>query len=114
MSGHQQHERINEMGEVVSRTAWFEKVQRNNQRVFRWLPFYTVTVEGNRGRFIEPVDCMKRRTPGTSETTIASKYGFKEVNEIQEFFWGRQAGLSDESYGQTDMTLHSLDWDWPK
>ena len=101
------------MGEVVHRTDWYEKIKKGEKVSFKWLPFYTVIVEGVLGRCIEPVDCFKRLALSTSETTKASKAGQKEVNDMQEMFWGRQAGLSDEYPGSTDMTLHSFGWDWP-
>jgi hypothetical protein len=102
------------MGDISHRTAWYELAKRPSKNVLRWMPFYTVIVDGVVGRMLEPVDCMKRMSLATSETTKASRYAQKEVNDMKEMFWGRQAGLSDETPGQPDMTLHSLDWDWPK
>jgi hypothetical protein len=92
------------MGEVVHRTAYFEKIRRSDREVIRWLPFYTVNLSGVTGRMFEPSDFSK----GLSQVKE------KEVNDNVEMFWGRQAGLSDEYPGQADMTLHSFDWEYPK
>lgn len=102
------------MGEVSHRTAWYNKVQHRNKSRILWLPFYTVVVDGVGPNFFEPVDCFKRRSMDASDTSTCSIMAQKEINELRELWWGRQAGMSDETLGSSDITLHSFDWDWPK
>jgi hypothetical protein len=90
------------MSDVVYRTAWCEKIKRGPVEVTKPLPFYTVRFSGVVGSFFEPVDCASKLSLGS-----------KEVNETIALKWGRQAGLSDEAHGQSDITLHSFCWGWP-
>lgn len=94
---------------IATRTAYYEVIKTGGVTIIHDLPFYTVTYPGAATMMFEPIDCMARRQNG-AEANNSSAYEFKDVHERRELDPRAKINYCQQS----DTSLHSFGWSWPR